>query len=142
MNTTKSNIDQYYGKVGLTDSQKNPEQLNLFQQDKKNINVIVYCGYEGIEELVFASNNEEEIVNKMMELKSKAISNKTEADKYTSEQKYEMLMSEDEAMIKKFTKTFNLHDDPDRYCVMTFNDGKFACSCKELGVSPEKPWIY
>jgi len=129
-------------KLSNNESQINPSQLNLFHQDKKNINVIVYCGYEGIEELVFASSNEDETVKKMMELKSKAIANKIEADKYTDEQKHEMLMSEDEAMIKKYGETFNLHDDPDRYCVMTFKDGKFACSCKDLGVSPEKPWLY
>ena len=31
-------------KLSNNESQINPSQLNLFHQDKKNINVIVYCG--------------------------------------------------------------------------------------------------
>lgn len=120
---------------------KNSNQLDLFSQEKKTISVIVYCGYEGIEELVYASSNEQEVVNKMIELKHKAHLIKEEAEKYTEDQRDEMLDSEDPA-IKEKAKIFLFRKDPDAYCVQSFDGEKFKCTCQEFGVSPDKPWLY
>ena len=128
-----------------TDLKKIPGQLSidLFSQDKKNINVIVYCGFEGIEELVFASSSDEETINKMYELKAECDALDVEASTYGSEDELEDLLDkeEDRDLARKYAKLLN-HNKADRYCVQTYSDGKFKCSCNELGVSPKEPWLY
>ncbi len=101
----------------------------------------MYCGYEGIEELVFASSNEDETVKKMIELKSTAQAIKEEYSQYTEDQKDEMLDSEDPEIQEKARRIL-FGKDPDRYCVQTYDGEKFKCTCQELGVTPEKPWLY
>lgn len=135
--------DQYTGKAGLTDSQIKGlgEQLNLFHQEKKNIHVIIYCGFEGIEELIFASTNEQEAINKLIELRTAANEIKEESSQYTEDQKDEMLDSEDPETKAKARRIL-FGKDPDAYCIMSFDGDKFKCSCQELGVAPNKSWLY
>ena len=125
-------------------NKKKTEQTatSLFSMEKKNINVIIYCGFEGIEKMVFASTDEEETIKKMISLKTAATEAKLEADKYTDEQKESMLDSEDIEVHKEYDRIFHGDNDPDRYCVMTFKDDKFECSCTELGVPPKESWLY
>ena len=128
--------------VGFNETKINPSNSNLFSADKKDIHVIIYCGYEGIEKLVFASTDVKETVNKILELKSGANINRLEAEKYSEEQREEMLDSDDVKIMAEYDRIFNGDNDPDRYCVMTFKDGKFTCACTDLGVPPKESWYY
>lgn len=137
--------------VVTPETKKHSEEntVDLFKLDKKSINVIIYCGYEGIEELVFASDDEEETRKKIMELKEEAKLAAVEASKYSEDQKYEMMNSlldgDDEESMKRseeYNKIFNSRQDPDRYCVMTYDGKEFKCNCNELGVSPKETWLY
>jgi hypothetical protein len=128
----------------VNDENRKPHSssTHLFEMEKKNINVIVYCGYEGIDGLVFASTDAKETKIKILQLKAEATARKTEADKYTKDQRDEMLESEDPEVQKEYDRIFFGEKEPDRYCVMTYKDDEFKCSCNELGVSPKESWLY
>lgn len=138
----KNWLEQYKGTIGFSKEQLSPQLVNLFEQDKKNINVIVYCGYEGLEELVFASTNDEETKIKMNELKADAIKRNEEAEKFSYDERNELLESEKDEDQELYSKLFFDLKDADRYCVMTYDGTKFKCTCNELGVAPSKQWLY
>jgi hypothetical protein len=132
MNTQKS-IDD--------DSKKNPEQLklDLFQVEEKIINLIIYCGWEGIEELVYASTSIEDTKRKLLELRTEADIVKVEASTYDTEEKQDAL---EESDMRKYADLFIHNKEADMYCVQSFKDGKFSCTCSEFGMAPNKQWLY
>lgn len=136
MNTQKN------GFVGDENRKPHMAPTHLFEMEKKSINVIIYCGYEGIENLVFASTDTDETKKKILELRAEANARKAEGDKYTEEQREAMLDSEDIEVQKEYHRIFYDGKEPDRYCVMTFKDNEFKCSCNELGVAPKESWLY
>jgi hypothetical protein len=121
-----------------------PEEVfnNLFQPEKKNIHVIVYCGYEGIDELVFATVDGEEAKQKIKELRLAADNRAVEAAKYTDDEQEEMLESEDPEVRREYHRIFSGQKDSDRYCVMTYDGTSFECTCNELDVPPKEAWLY
>lgn len=48
--------------------------------------------------------------------------------------------------MRKEKITYNVYsigkwEDPDAYCIRKWNGKEFYCHCKELNVTPSKPWI-
>lgn len=67
------------------DNKKKPEQLslNLFETEKANIYVIVRSNKKGIEELVFASTDKDESINKLIDLRFKTNIKSLEDEDYS-----------------------------------------------------------
>ena len=137
-------MSQEFKSTIASDVKVMPEEIfnNLFQPEKKNIHVIVYCGYEGIDELVFASVDVEDVKRKIKELRTAADLQKTEAAKYTEDQEEEMEESEDPEVLKEYSRIFLGKKDANRYCVMTYDGKSFECTCNELDVSPDDVWLF
>lgn len=128
-------------KIVDSESKKQPEQLklDLFQMEDKIINLIIYCGWEGIEELVFASTNVEDTKKKLLELRAKADLVKEEASQYDTEEKQDELEEKD---MNKYADLFIHNKNADQYCVQSFKEGKFSCTCAEFNAAPKENWLY
>ena len=107
----------------------------------ENIYVIIYCGYEGIESLEFASTSQEESVKKILELREHSKEMERARDKYSKDELKAMRMSEDRTIWEKYFE-LTLIKNPDRYCLQRFNGIKFDCVCKDCGVATEETWLY
>ncbi len=118
------------------------------EQTNKKLYVVIRCGYEGIESLVFGSLNGTEASNKVKSLRQDILNavahRKKVLDEFGREEDenfsdawdrmyYEGKISNKEHDNSKFM-------EPDAYCVMKFDGDKFSCACKELDCEPDKNW--
>lgn len=75
--------------------------------------LIIQCGYEGIEKLVHLTDDADAAVKKINKLRA----------------------------AKQYKRDTWKNVNPDSYCVQKWDGKEFKCCCKELGVSPSKPWM-
>lgn len=100
------------------------------------IYVIIETGYEGIEALLYATTDKNQITEKVKQLRKKAIQEKIrlrkEMSKHWREEGHpelcepESLTDEEKQNIEDFI------------CVQKWNGKKFDCVCQEFDVSPSK----
>lgn len=117
--------------------------------DLKEVFVVIRCGYEGIEKLVFATAYGGDAKSKVLELRNdiiKARKHREEVLKEFGDQEDEDLNTIWERMYfdKKISdEEFenSKYREPDSYCVQKWNGNKFSCVCKELGCEPDKSWL-
>lgn len=111
--------------------------------------VVIVCGYEGIEKLVFATAYSVAAANKVSELRNDIIQARKHRDEVLKEfgdQEDENLCDAWDRMYfdKKITEkehSDSKYREPDSYCVQKWDGNKFSCVCKELGCEPEKSWL-
>jgi hypothetical protein len=119
------------------------------ESNLKELYVIVLCGCEGIDSLVYATLDKEDAVNAIKTLKNditKAIEHQNKVfEEFGSEENEQWNTVWDRMYFNKEI-TNKEHDDacfkdPDAYCIRKWNGIEFSCVCSELGCSPSKPWL-
>ena len=125
----------------------------------KEAYLVVLCGCEGLEKLVYLTDDKDDAINKMKSLKEdilKAQAHKEQVDKdagiltdedlykYEKEHGYESpwdkLHSDEKITWEEWENGSMINVDD--YCVRRWDGTKFKCVCKELGVPPSKPMLY
>lgn len=112
--------------------------------------IIIQCGHEGIEKLLFATTDKNEAINKVNELKSKiliAIEHKNKIlDEFGREEDencntyYDRMCMNQEISFEEYDNaTFQ---DPNAYCIQKWDGKEFSCVCNELNCAPDKAWLY
>ena len=115
------------------------------------IYVVVECGYEGIEKLLYASPDKEAAAKyvhdkraKVLELRERrkgvlAAAGQSESEDLDEDAwdkaLFEKQITHEEWKMGKYT-------DPDAYCAQVYAGEKFECCCKEIGVAADKNWFY
>jgi len=115
--------------------------------------IIVFCGYEGIDNILWAGSCREEAIFKMKEARHKI-------DKLSKlYAKYHDWDDEKETYVREPERYYDILDvwpqpwkeimvmdderNTDRLCVMkSQGEWGFRCACKDLGVSPKESWLY
>lgn len=96
--------------------------------------LIIKTGYEGIEDLYLLSDNKEEVIEEVKQLKSNAIKKEREyIERETKE--YGEVFETEEIKLKEINAA------ADFICVQKWDGQKFDCCCDELGVNPSKPML-
>ena len=115
----------------------------------KELYVIVRCGYEGIEKLVYPTLSQDDAVNKIKELRK----NITDAIEHKNKVLEEFGTGIDENLDTIWDKMLfdkkityeeyenSNHINPDSYCIRKWSGNEFYCACKELDVEPSEPWL-
>lgn len=111
--------------------------------------VVIRCGYEGIESLVYACVDEKYASEKVKSLRQDIL----DARNHREEVLKEFGDQEDENLCDAWDRMYfdkkisgKEHEDskyrePDSYCVQKWDGKVFSCVCKELGCEPEKSWL-
>lgn len=121
------------------------------------IYIIVYCGYERIENVLWGTTDREEAVVKMQKIKSVV-------ENFEKRLEMECSVSPDEGYLEQIERQnewwrkieiegenaleslgIRRVEDivPSRYCVMSFKEGDscFKCCCRELGFGLKEPFL-
>lgn len=110
--------------------------------------VVIECGYEGIENLSYATTDSKLAVERTKSLRAEILAAKEHKKKVLEEFGDE----EDENCHDAWTRMYlsgeldhKEHDleykDPDSICLQKWDGNKFSCACTELGCPGEKSWI-
>ncbi len=114
--------------------------------------IVIKCGHEGIEKLLYHTGSSQDAVNKVMELR-KHISEAKEHRKQVYEASG-IVPDEDGYYIDdpwakqledKLITSEEYFDaqygEPDSYCVQKWDGKIFSCACKDLGCEPSEGWL-
>lgn len=124
--------------------------------------LVIECGYEGIERLVFPTLDAKEASDKVLEIRKKIIElqkrrfevlekfGKDKDGEYLEDEHCQdawdrMGLSEKSGGTGELTSEewkMGRHGEPDAYCVRKWDGKSFECVCKELKVEPEKNWMF
>lgn len=115
----------------------------------KPIFVIIEAGHEGIEKMLYASEDEDVVSKKIKALKTEVLEAKERMNKILAEHG-----SEDDSdfnnyydrMLRKQEIEWEEYDNakfknPDSYCVQKWDGQSFSCACKEFGCELDKVWL-
>jgi hypothetical protein len=114
--------------------------------------LLIKAGYEGIEKLVYLSDDPEIVKNMIIELRKEADKELDklkeigiDADAY--DDKWELNEKIGELYVNEVIsgKSYSIlmeRDESGGYCIQKWDGEKFKCHCKELGVGLEKNWFY
>jgi len=116
--------------------------------------VIVYCGYEGIDHVLWAGEEgakeaclriRDHIVDNLKQVNLPAepdIDNYDDVeDWYVASEEWYKLKEEAWSAIRSWF--WESMDDPDRVCVMKeVSEFEYDCCCEELGVGTGESWLY
>lgn len=111
--------------------------------------VVIQCGHEGIEGLIYASEVGSDASAKVKTLRAEILNARERMKKILAEHGEEM--DEDfntyyDRMLHKKEIEWEEYNnakyrEPDAYCVQKWDGKKFSCVCKELDCEPEKAWL-
>ena len=87
--------------------------------------LIIKTGYEGIEELCWLGEDQEQAIAKVKELREKVVTD------------FKELFKDDPDMLNEE----RLQNEADFICVQEWNGVGFNCVCSRLRVSPSKPML-
>lgn len=124
--------------------------------------LVIKCGYEGIDELVFPTLDATEAANKVLEIRKKIDElqkrrievlekfGKDDKGEYLHDAHYQdawdrMGLPKGENGTGEITSEewdMGRHGEPDAYCVRKWDGNKFECVCKELNVEPSENWMW
>lgn len=115
----------------------------------KEVFVVIQCGHEGIENLVYATADGSDAANKVFELRNDIVEARKHMDEVLAEfgdqedenlnNAWDRLLYEDKISSKEYDNSKYI--EPDAYCVQKWDGKVFSCVCKELGCEPEKSWL-
>ena len=113
--------------------------------------VIIKCGYEGIDGLIFASVKTDDTINKLKDLRQNILDAKL---------RYKLLVKENglknddddddfddniDKLLKDDKLSFEdwqlITTNPDRYCIQKWDGTNFKCFCDELKMNPSENWL-
>lgn len=122
--------------------------------------IIVFCGYEGLDAVLWAGDDKVEAVAKVKEARCKISKLSKLKEKYGMpeegfEEDEDAWMAECDRRSDRYYKILSKwpelwrhlgimgdEHDTDRVCVMQGEEWGFECVCKELEVSPSESWYY
>lgn len=125
------------------------QEINNIESSLTEAFVVIQCGYEGIEGLIFASSSGDEAAEKVKALRDKILKAQERMNQIIAEHGSE----EDEEYRTHYDRMFDREEidweeyndakyrEPDAYCVQKWDGKKFSCVCEELGCKPEKTWL-
>lgn len=111
--------------------------------------VVIQCGYEGIEGLIYATADGEEASAKVKSLREKILQaqermkailaehGEEEDDEFRNY--YDRMLEKDEITWEEYDNA--KYNNPDSYCVQKWDGEQFKCVCKELDCEPNKMWL-
>jgi len=116
--------------------------------------LVIECGYEGIEKLIFPTTDPQEAANKVKEIRQEIA--ELQAQRAELLEKKPQLPPEEQIEKEDFEDAWDklLYDEgitqdqwekgrfgkPDAYCVQKWDGKEFKCCCPELGVEPSEKW--
>jgi hypothetical protein len=113
------------------------------------IYVVIKCGYEGIEGLIYSTLNADDASTKVKALRDEILSAKNRMNKINEEfgieedehfnTHYERMYLAEEISCEEYSMA--KYDNPDAFCVQRWDGEKFECVCKELDCEPSKMWL-
>ena len=111
--------------------------------------VVIQCGYEGIEELIYASAEGSDASAKVKTLRAEILNARERMKKILAEHGeeededfntyYDRMLHKKEIEWEEYNNA--KYREPDAYCVQKWDGKKFSCVCKELDCEPEKAWL-
>lgn len=111
--------------------------------------VVIQCGYEGIEGLVYASAEGSNASAKVKTLRAEILNARERMKKILAEHGeeededfntyYDRMLHKKEIEWEEYNNA--KYREPDAYCVQKWDGQKFSCVCKELDCEPEKVWF-
>jgi len=111
--------------------------------------VVIKCGYEGIEQLVYATLNAEEVTEKVKTLRDEILSAKSRMNKINEEfgeeededynTHYDRMQISGEITWEEYSMA--KYSNPNAYCAQKWNGKSFGCACKELNCEPDEMWL-
>lgn len=118
------------------------------QEKSKTSFLIIECGCEGIEGLLYSTSDEKEASEKIQLLKSKIIKAKEHRDnvlkEFGTDEDEEFQDAWDRMMMDKtidYEEFSNAkYKDENSYCAQKWDGEKFSCVCQELGCAPNQTW--
>ena len=114
----------------------------------KKAYLLIKCGYEGIEDLIYLTTDRDIIVEKITKIRDKINKNKENFEKIINElgldkeddEAIQKAMLNNDVKYKKYRSY--MYENPDQYCIRYWNGKNFSCHCKELDVKPTETWLY
>lgn len=104
----------------------------------ESLYLIIECGHEGIESILFPTQDPEEAKEKVIFLRKSIIEAKAKRHSF-GEDKWKEMMNADEITWEEYER--GEYGKADSYCAQKWNGQKFVCCCPELGVEPSEPWL-
>lgn len=111
--------------------------------------VVIQCGCEGIEGLIYASAEGSDASAKVKTLRAEILNARERMKKILAEHGeeededfntyYDRMLHKKEIEWEEYNNA--KYREPDAYCVQKWDGQKFSCVCKELGCEPEKAWL-
>ena len=111
--------------------------------------VVIKCGYEGIEGLIYATLNADDATQKVKTLRDEILSAKSRMNKINEEfgedededytTHYDRMQMNGEITEEEYSMA--KYDKPDAFCVQKWDGKSFGCACKELGCEPDEVWL-
>jgi len=112
--------------------------------------VVIKCGYEGIEGLIYATNDASDAVNKVKTLRQEILKAKERMNKILAEHGneedenydnyYDKMLKNKEIEWDEYVKA--KYENINAYCVQKWDGKKFSCVCNELGCEPSETWLF
>lgn len=111
--------------------------------------VVIQCGYEGIEGLIYASAEGSDASAKVKTLRAEIFNARERMKNILAEHGeeededfntyYDRMLHKKEIEWEEYNNA--KYREPDAYCVQKWDGQKFSCVCKELDCAPEKAWL-
>jgi len=111
--------------------------------------VVIKCGYEGIEGLIYATLNADEATEKVKTLRDEILSAKSRMNKINEEfgedededytTHYDRMQRNGEISYEEYSMA--KYDKPDAFCAQKWDGKSFGCACKELNCEPDEMWL-
>ena len=112
----------------------------------KNLYLLIKCDYEGIEKIIFPSDDPNKIINELKSIRSKITlakerRNKLSDDEHKHHEMWSNLAENNE--IDWETYYIGEYDKEEQYCILKWDGNEFKCYCKELNVNlSDEIWFY
>lgn len=111
--------------------------------------VVIKCGYEGIEGLIYSTLNADEATEKVKTLRDEILRAKSRMNKIIEEfgneededynTHYDRMQLAGEISYEEYSMA--KYDKPDAFCAQKWDGKSFGCACKELGCEPDEVWL-
>lgn len=126
-----------------------PKNDNTSNHSLAAVFVVILCGYEGIEGLIYASSEGSDASAKVKTLRTeifnarermkKILAENGEEDDENFNNYYDRMLQKKEIDWEEYNNA--KYREPDAYCVQKWDGEKFSCVCKELDCEPNKSWL-
>lgn len=109
------------------------------QNRRRGFFVVIRCGHEGIENLVYASRDGKDASAKVLSMRSEILAAQARMAACGGEDAYDRMLHDKEIDFTEYTNA--TYNNPDAICVQKWDGRGFSCACAELGCKSGKPWF-